>query len=134
MHRRPAVLGLVWLGGAAGTASRYLLSTAVPVRLSGPAVILLINVVGAFLLGLLLERLARGGPDTGRRRLVRLSVGTGFLGGFTTYSALALDTVTLAGDGRFGAAAAYGLVTVVVGALASIAGIGLGRLEADRAR
>lgn len=127
------MLGLVWLGGATGTATRYLLSTAVPARFGGPPVILGINVVGAFLLGLLLERLARGGRDAGRRRLVRLTVGTGFLGGFTTYSALAVDTMTLAGAGPIGVAAAYGLATVVVGALAATGGILLGRLGAGRA-
>lgn len=133
MHRQPLVLGLVWLGGASGTASRYLIGTALPARLGGPTAIFLINITGALLLGLVLERLTRGGPDTGRRQLVRLAVGTGFLGGFTTYSALAVDSVTLAGDGRFGAAAAYGLATVVVGAVASIVGIVLGRLGSGRA-
>ena len=55
--------------------------------------------------------------------LARLFVGTGFLGGFTTYSALALDTAALAGAGLAGHAAAYGLGTVVVGAAASLVGI-----------
>ncbi len=121
------MLGLVWLGGATGTASRYLISTALPARLDGPTAIFMINIVGAFLLGLVLERLARGGLDAGRGQLVRLAVGTGFLGGFTTYSALAVDTVDLVGSGRTGAAAAYALATVGAGAAASIAGILLGR-------
>ncbi len=38
------------------------------------------------MLGALLESLARRGPDEGRRRAIRLLVGTGGLGGFTTYS------------------------------------------------
>jgi len=57
----------------------------------------LINVVGAFLLGVLLERLRRARGEPERRRLVRLFSGTGFLGCFTTYSALA---VTLSNSGR----------------------------------
>ena len=46
-----------------------------------------INVVGAFLLSVLLELLAKHGLDIGWSRRVRLGVGTGALGGFTTYSA-----------------------------------------------
>jgi fluoride exporter len=53
-----------------------------------PLATLLINLAGAFLLGVLLERLGRARGEPQRRRLVRLLAGTGFLGGFTTYSAL----------------------------------------------
>jgi len=84
--------------------------------------ILLINVVGAFALGLLLESLVRRGPDAGRRRDLRLLVGTGVLGGFTTYSALAVDTATLLGD-ALPIAINYGVGSVVLGAVASWVGI-----------
>src|SRR5699024_11239433 len=52
----------------------------------------LANISGAFLLGLLVESLSRRGADHGRRRDLRLLLGTGLLGGYTTYSALANDT------------------------------------------
>jgi CrcB protein len=85
-----------------------------------------INVVGAFLLGVLLEHLADHSPDTGWSRRIRLGLGTGGLGGFTTYSALATETVVLAAT-HPGRAIGYAVSTVIVGAAASIAGIWLSR-------
>ncbi len=124
-HRRLDLALAVWIGGSAGTAVRYLLSRAVPPVGPVPVGTIGINVAGALALGWLLQRLA-GHPDSGRARVARLSLGTGFLGGFTTYSALALDTATLVGGGRAGLAAAYAVGTVVVGALATVGGMALG--------
>jgi CrcB protein len=113
----------VWLGGAGGTAARYLLGSEVAGGSQLPLVIFLINVVGAFLLGVLLERLGRARGEQERRRLVRLFAGTGFLGGFTTYSSLAIEVVQLGQAGLVARAAAYALGTVLLGAVASLAGI-----------
>jgi CrcB protein len=71
----------------------------------------------------LLEWLALRDPAGRRDEATRLLLGTGFLGGFTTYSALALQTDGLLRDDRAGLALAYALGTVVVGLLASVAGI-----------
>ncbi|MGY4858515.1 fluoride efflux transporter FluC [Cryobacterium sp. AP23] len=126
VHLRWQSLALVFAGGTVGTALRELLALSVP-PVAGVAVVIMgINVVGAFLLGLLLETLTRRGPDEGRRRQLRLLLGTGVLGGFTTYSALATDTSLLLADNRLGAALLYALGTVIVGALASWAGISAG--------
>ena len=125
-HLRPALLGVVWVGGALGTGARYLLSGIVPHLLRVPVATLLVNLVGAFALGVLLETLTRRGPDQGSRLLVRLLLGTGFLGGFTTYSALAVDIVSLARAGLVGHAIGYATITVVVGGFASLAGMALG--------
>jgi CrcB protein len=122
-----AEVGLVALGGAVGTGLRYGLSTLVPHWNAIPVATLGINLVGAFLLGLLLETLARSGLGPGRARSLRLGLGTGVLGGFTTYSALATDTALLTG-GHPGLAIGYALVTVVVGAAASVAGIRVARV------
>ncbi|SDR76370.1 CrcB protein [Friedmanniella luteola] len=130
MHLRPRSVGLVFVGGAAGTAVRALAAAAVPPRSGVPVTVLVVNVVGAFLLGLLLQRLQHAGRDDGRRRDLRLLLGTGVLGGFTTYSALAVDTAGLAADGRAGAAALYGGGTLVLGLAAALLGLrcgGLGR-------
>jgi CrcB protein len=125
VHRRPRSIALVALGGASGTAARYQLSQVVPPVQDVPVGILVVNVVGAFVLGLLLERLLRG-PDTGARLDLRLLLGTGFLGGLTTYSALATDTVALLVAGGTGRALAYALGTLVLGLLASLVGIWCG--------
>jgi len=118
---------LVALGGAIGTGAREAISLAIPAVAGVPVSILGINVVGAFLLGVLLEGLLLGGPDAGRRRSVRLLLGTGVLGGFTTYSALAADSGLLLVDGRAPVAIAYALGTVLLGAAASWLGIATAR-------
>ena len=120
---RLVALVLVFLGGALGTASRQGLALLFPPVESVPYTILAINVLGAFLLGLLLESLAQRGTEQRRHRVWRLLVGTGFMGGFTTYSALAVDTALLLGGNRPLAALAYALGTVVLGFLAAAAGI-----------
>ena len=126
VHLSWANIGLVAVGGAIGTGLRYLIITLVPRWAGVPVATLGINVAGAFLLGVLLELLADHSLDTGWSRRVRLGVGTGGLGGFTTYSALATETATLAAA-HPGRALAYALGTVLIGAAASIAGIWLSR-------
>jgi CrcB protein len=126
VHLRLRSLGLVWLGGALGTVTRYAVTERVPALRGLPLATVLVNVVGAFLLGLLLERLLRAGADLGSRRDLRLLAGTGFLGGFTTYSALATDAVGLLAADHPGRAAAYGLGTLLLGGLAALLGLGCG--------
>lgn len=121
-HLRWRFLGLVALGGAIGTGVRAALAAALPSVDGISWTILAVNVVGAFYMGLLLESLAHAGPDTGRRRALRLFVGTGVLGGFTTYSTLADDTARLLDVGRWGAGTGYALLSVVLGLVAAAAG------------
>ena len=127
LPRHPRFLLLVALGGALGTGLREALSLTFP-PVSGVSVTTgVINVVGAFLLGLLLEFLSGRGADAGRRRDLRLFAGTGVLGGFTTYSALATDTALLGDAGRFVAAGSYAVGTLALGLSAAALGIALGR-------
>lgn len=123
MHLHWRSVLLVFAGGAAGTTVRSLLSAAVPAAGGLLPITLVINVTGAFVLGWLLEALALHGPDTGRRRDLRLFAGTGILGGYTTYSSFAVDTDGLFAAHDPAAGIGYALATIVVGALASIAGI-----------
>jgi CrcB protein len=136
VHLRWRYIALVFIGGALGTAVRYVVSAAVPPVAGLPVVTFGINVIGAFLLGILLEALALRGPDEGMRRDLRLFVGTGILGGFTTYSAFAVDTDGLIVAQNVGGSILYAIATIVVGALATVAGIALaarlGRAGASR--
>ncbi|MHA7274966.1 fluoride efflux transporter FluC [Arthrobacter sp. Hz1] len=108
-----------------GTLSRFWLEGLLPAPQGWPLPTLLINLSGSFLLGLLLESLLRTGPDQGKRRMVRLLAGTGFLGGFTTYSTFAIETIGLGTEGDYWPAAGYVAASLLGGILLSFAGIGL---------
>ncbi|WP_285114701.1 CrcB family protein [Leifsonia sp. fls2-241-R2A-40a] len=132
MHLHWRSILLVFAGGALGTAIRYLLTLAVPPVAGVPFMTFLINVTGAFVLGLLLQSLALRGSDDGVRRDVRLFAGTGILGGFTTYSSLAVDADGLIAAQSVGLSILYAVATIAVGAAASIGGIALASAFARR--
>lgn len=135
LHLRWASIGLVAVGGTVGTAAREALSLAFPTQASTfPWTIFAINVVGAFALGLLIESLSRAGDDSGRRRRVRLLLGTGLLGGFTTYSAFAVDAALLLRAGEAAAGLGYAIATLLVGAVATWLGIAVGARAGSGAR
>jgi len=115
--RRVRGVALVFVGGASGTAAREAAGLLMAPTLGEVPVTLAVNVVGAFLLGLLLQAFGTG--TTGRRLLI----GTGFLGGFTTYSALAVQTVALAADDTAAWAVIYALGTLILGCLAAWLGM-----------
>ncbi len=121
-------LGVVAVGGAVGSLARHLLSIAIGSSGDFPLAVFIINVCGAFLLGLLVEVVARAGGEGGRWRTTRLLLGTGALGGFTTYSLLAADLAELLLDGAFGVAALYAVLTLVLGGAASWCGVLAGRI------
>ncbi|WP_427869016.1 fluoride efflux transporter FluC [Leucobacter luti] len=107
---------LVGVGGAAGALARAGVGAVLP----GPIGTLAVNVLGAFLLGLLLERF----PGAPRARLL---LGTGVMGGFTTYSLLAVDVAQFTLDSQLAAAIGYAAATLILGGLASWLGILAGR-------
>lgn len=123
MHLRASSLALVFAGGVAGVAAREALALAFPVAGGIPWAIFTANLTGAFVLGILLDALARRGPDHGRRRTLRLLLGTGLIGGYTTYSALAVDTVLLLDGGHAVLGIGYALGTIILGGIATLAGI-----------
>lgn len=135
VHLRWSHIAVVFLGGTAGTACREYLSLVLPptgpmeagsIQVGPlPAATLAVNLLGAFLLGVLLDALLRRGPDAGARRTLRLALGTGFLGGFTTYSALATETSLFLRAGDVPTALLYSFGTVLMGALATWLGIAL---------
>ena len=117
---------LIFLGGGLGAISRHLAAMAV-MRISGPGFpwgTMVVNIVGSLAMGLLIAWLARrssGDAD------LRFLLATGFLGGFTTFSAFSLDAVTLYERGALTAAAAYVIASVTVSILALFGGLWLAR-------
>jgi fluoride exporter len=122
----PLVVGV---GGATGSVVRYEVSrmSAAAWGTAFPWGTLAVNVAGCALIGLYLALVGGRLPD---RPLPRLLVVTGFLGGLTTFSAFAWETVALVRDDRPSVAALYVVVSVVAGLAAVLAGsrlAGLGR-------
>ncbi len=109
-------LALIALAGAAGALCRLGVNNLVGPR-SFPVSTLVVNVAGSFALGLLV---AWGATHLSPEVLSALAVG--FLGSFTTFSTFTLEAVTLTDDGRLGTAAAYLVVSLVLGLAAAAAG------------
>ncbi|MEP2705864.1 MAG: fluoride efflux transporter CrcB [Roseibium sp.] len=110
---------LVMLGGGLGAGSRHLVSM-ITLRLFGagfPVGTLAVNVVGSLAMGLFIGWLVR--HEVGNLQTLRYFVATGFLGGFTTFSAFSLDTAVLWERGDTQLALTYVLASVVL----SIAGV-----------
>jgi CrcB protein len=125
-----ASLALVALGGAIGAGSRHLVGLGM-LRLFGPGLpigTLTVNVAGGLLMGLLAGYLALRSESEGQG--LRLFLGTGILGGFTTFSAFSLDAVLLWQRGEGGIAFAYVILSVMLSVLALLAGLSLVRLLA----
>ena len=112
----------VFCAGGLGASLRLVLGRVVDAHLAAAlphAGTLVANLIGSFVIGLMSELLPEG--------LLRVAVLTGLLGGFTTYSAFALLTVDLAGDGRWGMVSAQLAVHIVGGVTCVLLGIALGR-------
>ncbi|WP_206422545.1 fluoride efflux transporter FluC [Nocardioides pantholopis] len=132
-YLRTSSIALVLLGGVVGVGAREGLSLWIPNLDGVPVVVPVVNVLGAFALGYLYEALTRLAPGETTTSRLKLLIGTGFCGGLTTYSSLATDTAVLLDDSRFGVGALYVLGTVLVGGLATFAGIvAAARLHAAR--
>jgi fluoride exporter len=117
-------LPLVALGGAIGASLRYLTGLAAQ-RAFGPGFpvgTLIVNVLGCLAMGALAALLA----DKTSPRLAPFLM-TGILGGFTTYSAFALDAVSLWQRGDPGPALTYILATTAGSLAAVLAGMALVR-------
>lgn len=113
---------LVALGGAVGASARYGVGLAAT-RLFGPGFpwgTLTVNVIGGFAMGLLVGAF-------GHDRAKLLLLGTGVLGGFTTFSAFSLETALMIERGAVATAALYAAGSVLACVAALAAGLALGR-------
>ena len=113
----------VALGGAIGSTARYGVNLlAARISPGFPLGTMSVNIAGCFVMGLLASALAlRGGQNLAPLLL------TGVLGGFTTFSAFALDTLTLWQRGAVLPAVAYVGVSVIISLAAVTAGLAIGR-------
>lgn len=107
----PVTVGAVAFGGALGSVFRFVVSAMMPTISGMPTPTLLVNVVGALFIGVL-AKLFAGTVDPS---VWRLALATGFCGGFTTFSALSLEVVSLLQQGRAVRAALYVALTLCLG-------------------
>lgn len=123
-HFTPALQGLVFAGGCLGTLARYGIISAVPSSNgSWPLDTFITNMLGSFILGLLLQALFHLGKDEANLRVLRLCIGTGFIGAFTTYSSLAIEADLLIKNNHTLIAVFYALSSVLGGVIACAMGI-----------
>ena len=108
----------VAIGGALGAVLRYLVGLAV----GFPLGTLTVNVLGSFIIGCVWVIFAARGMQHWLPLVM-----TGFLGGFTTFSAFSLDALRLVEDGRIGAAGSYVLASVGLSIVACGAGLWLAK-------
>lgn len=108
----------VAIGGFCGALVRY--SIASTLSFSQPLIIIGINIVGSFMLALLYTCTAHLWRWTSQ---IRLLIGTGFLGAFTTFSTFSLDIVKLLQGSHYVQALIYIVISIVGGGVA--AGLGV---------
>jgi fluoride exporter len=122
------VTRFLWIcvGGAAGTGARYLLSgwALTALGTTFPWGTLVVNVLGSFLLGFLMQV---GVATPLLSPTLRLALTTGVMGGFTTYSTFNYETMRYVQDGSWPLALANVAVTLVGCFAAGFAGIWAGR-------
>jgi fluoride exporter len=117
---------LIWIaiGGALGSVARFVSVRSVQSLLgdASPWGTATVNIVGSFAMGFLVAFLARKFADNDG---LRFFLTTGFLGGFTTFSAFSQDVVRMVQGGETGTAAAYVLISVAISIAACFAGLAL---------
>ncbi|HUH52663.1 MAG TPA: CrcB family protein [Microbacteriaceae bacterium] len=116
---------LVFIGGALGTLLRFFIGQLISSSGDFPLATFVVNISGSFAIGFLLARLgalSEGAAVSVKQRNWKLFLGTGFLGGFTTYSAFAFEIAAL-GPVVPGVSLLYAALTIVLGVVAALVGI-----------
>ncbi len=129
----PLRLVAIAVGGALGTLARYGTERAIVSSAAGfPWATFVVNVVGSFLLGLVVTLVVERWPPT---RFVRPFAAIGFCGGFTTFSTVSVETAQRLQHGHVGLAVGYVAASLVAGCGAALVGmlVGRGHLRPDAA-
>lgn len=122
----PLLLLLLSIAGGIGAATRFLLDGVIRARTDGSAPwgTILINLSGSLLLGLLTGVvLAQAVPGSWQ-----LVLGSGFLGGYTTFSSASMETVRLLQERRLGAGMLNGLGSLLGACVLATLGLWLGSM------
>ena len=112
---------LIGLGGAIGSICRYGTSWVIGPR-SFPLATLLVNIVGSFIIGLIMAYCLKNESFSDNWKLF---LATGICGGFTTFSTFSLENLQLLQNGKFTMAACYTLSSLLIGMVAVWAGFKL---------
>lgn len=112
---------LVGLGGGLGSMARYLMTRVMAPGTGVPWATFTVNIVGSLILGVATGLLVGRDSDT-----VRLALMVGFLGGFTTFSTFAVETVALVREGAVSHAILNVTLSLVAGLAAAIVGVLVG--------
>ncbi|MBX3357058.1 MAG: fluoride efflux transporter CrcB [Phycisphaeraceae bacterium] len=124
---KATMLTLLGLSGAAGTLARYGLAGVVQARSeSFPWGTLSVNVLGCFLFGIVWA-LAGESDRMALSPTTRVLILSGFLGGFTTFSAFGFETAQLMRDSQWALAWANVAANNILGIALFLAGLALGR-------
>ena len=119
-------LFVVGLGGAIGSIARYIVAKLIDGKINSflPYGTLAVNILGSFLLGIIYMLALR---KVGLTENGRLFLGVGFCGGFTTFSAFALENFNLMQQKLVGTSMLYVSISVIAGILALAGGIWVSR-------
>jgi CrcB protein len=117
---------LVGGGGFLGSIARYITSRSIDDKINSvfPYGTLTVNIAGSLIIGVLYGWLSH---KSGEGNSIRLLLGTGFCGGFTTYSAFAFENVNLLQQKMLAPSALYIVFTLIAGFLAVAIGIVIGK-------
>ncbi|MBE1555434.1 fluoride efflux transporter FluC [Sporosarcina limicola] len=117
---------VVWIGltGAAGAILRISVGQLMYSESDFPTMTLTINIIGTFLLCLIVTGVFR---EIGADKKTEEVITTGFLGSFTTFSALSMETVMLVENGQYFIASFYVVSSIIGGLAAGVFGFHLGK-------
>lgn len=120
------------VGGACGSLVRLALGAMPPVDAAWPSMTMGINLSGAAFLGFVTAYMSRLGADIGTWKMTRLGLGTGLIGGYTTYSTFMLEVAKRVNGGHLGVAMSYLLGSIIFGLLCAMLGLKIGEVFGKR--